>query len=90
MQIDLSSATHPLTFAAGQSFNEIFGTVGSGPNDVIPTGFQLFFNQSGGLDAAPVIVYIDNVRTIVPEPTSVVLIGVGAIMLSLGVRRRTR
>jgi hypothetical protein len=90
VQIDLSSATHPLTFALGQSFNEIFGTVGSGPNDVIPTGFQLFFNQSGAPDAAPVTVYIDNIRTVVPEPTSIVLIGVGAMILSLGVRRRTR
>lgn len=87
MRIDLSSATHPLTFATEQSFNEIFGTVGSGPDDVIPTGFQFFFNQTGD---SPVVVYIDNVRTIVPEPTSVALFGLGAMVLSFGIRRRTR
>src|SRR3954449_7236984 len=59
VQIDLTSATHPLTFAANQSFNQIFGTVGSGPNDLIPTGFQFFINKSN--DAATTV-YIDNVR----------------------------
>src|SRR3954469_20332495 len=46
IRIDLNSATHPLTFAANQSFDQIFGQVGSGPNDIIPTGFQFFFNKS--------------------------------------------
>jgi hypothetical protein len=54
VRIDLSSATHPMTFATNQSFNQIFGTVGSGPNDMIPTGFQFFFNKSGD---APLTVY---------------------------------
>jgi hypothetical protein len=70
VRIDLSSATHPTTFATGQSFNDIFGTSGSGPNDLIPSGFQLFFSKSND---APLTVYIDNVRAgIVPEPSALI------------------
>ncbi len=86
VSIDLDSATHPTTFATNQSFNDIFGSFGTGPNDIIPTGFQFFVNKSGGF---PLSVYIDNVRTTaaVPEPTSlaaIVMIGVGGFV----VRRR--
>lgn len=84
VQIDLASATHPLTFATNQSFNQIFGTVGSGTNDLIPTGFQFFINKSND---APVTVYIDNVRTVVPEPATLALAGLaGAALVAL--RRR--
>lgn len=70
LRIDLASATHPTTFATGRSFNDIFGVAGSGSNDMIPTGFQFFFNKSND---APLTVYIDNVRAgIVPEPSSVI------------------
>jgi len=79
IRIDLNSATHPLTFATGQSFDQIFGTVGSGVNDIIPTGFQLFFNKSND---APLTVYIDNVRTVVPEPAA-------GLMLCLGLAGMT-
>ena len=58
MRIDLIAATHPLTFENG-TFNEIFGTEGSGPNDIIPTGFQFYVNKSGD---APITFYIDNIR----------------------------
>jgi hypothetical protein len=85
VQIDLTSATHPLTFATNQSFNQIFGTVGSGPNDLIPTGFQLFFNKSND---APLTVYIDNVR-LIPEPTSLGLMALGAVVIGAFGRRRT-
>ena len=79
--LDLDSATNPITFAGGESFNEIFGGFGTGPNDVIPTGFQFFVSKSGD---APVTFYIDNVRTI-PEPTSFAMLAAAA---TLGVRGR--
>jgi hypothetical protein len=87
VQIDLASATHPLTFVAGQSFNQIFGTVGSGPNDLIPTGVQILFNKSND---APLTVYIDNVRVVgsVPEPASLCLLGMGAVVFGFVSRRR--
>jgi len=85
VQFDLSSATHPLTLQAGQSFDQIFGQVGSGPNDLIPTGFQLFINKSGD---QPLTVYFDNIRAInTPEPTSAIagLAGLAGLIVS---RRR--
>lgn len=84
VQVDLSSATHPLTFATGQSFDQIFGGFGSGANDVIPTGFQFFLNKSND---APLTVYIDNVRTVIPEPATAAMLSLGALGLGL-VRRR--
>jgi len=84
IRIDLNSATHPLTFAANQSFDQIFGQVGSGPDDIIPTGFQFFFNKSND---QPLTVYIDNVRVVAtPEPTSIA--GIGAVVGGLLMRRR--
>ena len=58
LRIDLTYATNPLTFDERQSFNQIFG---SGPNQLIPTGFEFYFNKTGG-SAYPLTVYIDNVR----------------------------
>jgi hypothetical protein len=86
VQIDLSSATHPLTFAPNQSFNQIFGTVGSGPDDVIPTGVQLYLNKSND---APVTVYFDNVRVAIPEPATWGLLSLGAVALGMIRRRRS-
>lgn len=54
----LSSAPHPLTFVNG-SFNDIFGGFGTGVNDVIPTGFQIYINKS---NTAPWTGYFDNIR----------------------------
>lgn len=87
VQIDLNSATHPLTFATGQSFNQIFGTVGSGANDVIPTGVQFFLNKSND---APLTVYIDNVRVVgtVPEPATIGMLSMGAVVFGSFIRRR--
>ena len=64
LRIDLHQLTHPLTFET-KSFNEIFGTEGSGMNDIIPTSWQFYFNKSNDLSPAqafPLTVYIDNVR----------------------------
>ncbi len=82
--LDLDSATHPITFAGGQSFNDIFGGFGTGTNDLIPTGFQFFVSKSTD---APATFYIDNVRTVVPEPASLGLLAFG-LMGGLRMRRR--
>jgi hypothetical protein len=88
VRIDLASATHPLTFATGQSFNQIMGTVGSGANDIIPTGFQFFLNKS---NTAPVTVYIDNVRVVgIPEPATLGMAGAPFLALLAWRRRATR
>lgn len=51
------------------------------------TGFQLYFNQTGD---APVVAYIDNIRSVVPEPAAALLLGLGAMaLLGVFVRRRT-
>lgn len=56
----LQSAVSPLTFLPDQSFNDIFGEEGSGQNDLIPTGFQIYINKSSD---APWTGYFDNIRT---------------------------
>jgi hypothetical protein len=55
----LLHAVHPLTFDANQTFNDIFGGFGTGVNDVIPTGFQIYINKSS---TAAWTGYIDNIR----------------------------
>jgi hypothetical protein len=55
--IDMTRFFNPDTFEPG-TFNDIVGTEGSGPFDLIPTGFQLYLNKLG----APLTVYIDNIR----------------------------
>ena len=83
--LDLASATHPITFATGQSYKDIFGDFGTGSNDLIPTGFQFFLNKSNTI---PATIYIDNVRTLsIPEPATLGLLAFG-LMGGLGVRRR--
>jgi hypothetical protein len=61
--IDMTQfASHPISFEEGPiSFNDIIGTEGSDPNDMIPTSFQLYFNKTGGLQFG-LTVYIDNIR----------------------------
>jgi hypothetical protein len=58
--MDLNKFTHPVTNQPA-TFNEIYGTQGSGPNDLIITGYQFYFNKTPGL-SHPLTVYIDNVR----------------------------
>jgi hypothetical protein len=60
IKIDMTRFFHPETFEPA-TFNEIVGTLGSGPIDMIPTGFQLYFNKTGGL-AFSLTAYIDNIR----------------------------
>lgn len=85
IKLDLDSANqNPLTFVPGESFNEIFGGFGTGPNDLIVTGFQFTVAKSGD---APLTFYIDNVRTVVPEPTAAALLAV-ASAIGLAARRR--
>ncbi|MEM9658118.1 MAG: hypothetical protein AAF961_07135 [Planctomycetota bacterium] len=59
---------------AGKSFNDILA---DGDLDGI-TGFQLYISKSSD---APVTVYIDNIRSVVPEPDAIALLGLGAIVL---------
>jgi hypothetical protein len=63
VRIDLDKMINPDTFE-DNSFNEIFGTQGSSPTDIIPTGFQLYFNKSGNSSDYDhsLTLYIDNVR----------------------------
>lgn len=64
LRIDLTSAPHPLTFVNG-SFNEIFGTVGSGQDDIIPSSFQIYINKN---NTFPLTVYVDNIRVGINMP----------------------
>lgn len=62
----LLHAVHPLTFDTNQTFNQIFGGFGTGVNDVIPTGLQIYINKSA---TAPWTGYIDNIRVgMLPPP----------------------
>lgn len=83
VQIDLASATNQVDFSTG-SFNDIFGVVGDGPLVQIPTGFQFFLNKSND---APLTVYIDNVRTVIPEPATAAMLSLGALAFGLFRRR---
>jgi hypothetical protein len=63
LRIELDAMVHGETFAI-LPFNDVFGTQGSGPNDLIPTGWQLYFNKSGNSSDYDhsLTLYIDNVR----------------------------
>jgi hypothetical protein len=79
LRINLNSA-----HGSGESFNQRFGTAGSG-SPLIPTHFQFFFNKSG---TAPLTVFIDNVRVgQIPEPATCALVGLGLIGVALFNRR---
>lgn len=62
-RIDLDKMLDPDTFE-DKSFNQLFGTQGSSPTDLIPTGFQFYFNKSGISSdyEHSLTLYIDNVR----------------------------
>ena len=81
LEIVLDNAQGP--FGIGKSFNEIFGP---GEDQLTASSaFQFYINKNA---ATPVTVYIDNVRTVVPEPASVILFGFGAVMAGFAGRSR--
>lgn len=82
--IQLDSATNPIDFTPDQSFNEIVGTSGSGPTDLIVTGFQIFASKSPD---APLTFFVDNVRLVVPEPASTAVLAM-AFPAVMAMRRR--
>jgi hypothetical protein len=76
--IDLDSE-----FFSGETFNQIFGDDVSDLD--VASAFQFYISKSAGI---PVTVYIDNVRLVVPEPVSGMLLGLGMISLGVVARRR--
>lgn len=79
LKIDLDTE-----FFSGDSFDEIFG---SDVTDLdVASGFQFYISKTGGVS---VTVYIDNVRLVVPEPATGLLMGLAAVGGVL-VRRRSR
>lgn len=77
VRIDLDNSLH----IGGKSFNQILA---DGDLDGV-TGFQLFYNKS---DDAPLTVYIDNVRAVVPEPAAGLLLCVGTMAVGFWARRQ--
>ncbi len=63
-RIELDAMVHPVTFEI-LPFNDIFGTQGSSPDDIVPTGFQFYFNKTGSCCVTGphvLTLYIDNIR----------------------------
>jgi hypothetical protein len=80
LQIDLDSE-----FFSGQSFNDIFGDDSTDLD--VASAFQFYISKSAGAGTG-VTVYIDNVRLVVPEPASAMMLGLGAIVVGASRRRR--
>jgi hypothetical protein len=76
--IDLDS-----DFFTGESFNEIYGDDVSDLD--VASAFQFYISKTAGV---PVTVYIDNVRTVVPEPTTALMLGLAGCVGLLGRRQR--
>jgi hypothetical protein len=78
LKIDLDSE-----FFTSQSFNQIFGDDVSDLD--VASAFQFYMSKTAGV---PATVYIDNVRLVVPEPTTGVMFGLAAMLASVVLRRR--
>jgi hypothetical protein len=79
--ITLDTSVGP--YRPGESFNQIFGPVD--PNDLtVASAFQFYINKNS---LTPITVYIDNVRFVIPEPTSWALLGLAVPAL---ICRRSR
>ncbi len=76
--IDLDSE-----FFTGQTFDELFGDDVSDLD--VASAFQFYISKNAGV---PATVYIDNVRLVVPEPTTGVMFGLAAMLASVALRRR--
>ncbi|MEO1495843.1 MAG: hypothetical protein AAFV43_01705 [Planctomycetota bacterium] len=81
----LDSATNPVTFATGESYDEIFGDFGTGVDDLIATGFQIFISKSTD---EPVTFYVDNIQAL-PEPMSLATMAVAFLGCVATGRRRS-
>jgi hypothetical protein len=81
LRIDLDFSLGP--YRPGESFNDIFGP---GASDLtVASAFQLFISKNV---LTPITVYIDNVRLVVPEPATGMLLSLGATAIGLVARRR--
>jgi hypothetical protein len=78
LEIDLDSE-----FFSGQSFNELFGDDVSDLD--VASAFQFYMSKTAGV---PATVYIDNVRLVIPEPTTGVMFGLAAMLASVVLRHR--
>jgi hypothetical protein len=80
LRINLNQSVGP--YRAGESFNQIFGP---GPTDLTTSSaFQFYISKNSGV---PATIFIDNVRLVIPEPATFLLLGMGAVVRS-GIRRR--
>ena len=71
-----------LDLFTNQSFNELFGDDVSDLD--VASAFQFYISKTVGV---PVTVYIDNVRLVVPEPATGLLVGL-CVVAGVFVRRR--
>jgi hypothetical protein len=74
LRIDLDFSLGP--YRPGDSFNDIFGPA---MDDLtVASAFQFYVNKNV---LTPLTLYIDNVRLVVPEPASLTLVAMGAMVL---------
>ncbi|MEX2306154.1 MAG: PEP-CTERM sorting domain-containing protein [Pirellulales bacterium] len=83
-RIDLDFSLGPYVPSIGKSFNEIFGTCDDCLS--VASAFQFYINKNV---LTPIEVYIDNVRFVIPEPTTFGIMGMGAVVIGALRRRRS-
>jgi hypothetical protein len=82
-RIDLDFSLGPYAPSVGKSFNEIFGTCDDCLS--VASAFQFFINKNV---LTPITVYIDNVRFVIPEPTTWAILSMGTMVIGTFGRRR--